>query len=63
MTSSRTTTKAIDGLLDPDGAWSAAATHSLTSSSGTGREKSSRFRTARVVVSNWSGVRSSAVTA
>src|SRR3954469_8693022 len=48
-------------MLDPDGACRAIATHSRIASSGTGRVKSRRLRTARVVESNWSGSRSSRV--
>ena len=41
-------------LFDPEGDCIATSTHSLMSWSSTGREKSRRLRTARVVVSNWS---------
>src|SRR4051794_12368241 len=43
--------------LLPDGAWSAISRHSRTSSIGTGRVRSRRLRTERVVVSSSSGVR------
>ncbi len=45
--------------LDPDGAWSATSKHSRTRSMGTGRVRSNRLRTERVVVSSSSGVRGS----
>src|SRR3990172_7868876 len=45
--------------FEPFGAWSAISRHFSTSSRGTGREVSRRRRTARVVVSTSSGVRSS----
>jgi hypothetical protein len=44
-------------MFDPDGACKAIATHSRITVSGTGRAKSSRLRTARVVDSSWSGSR------
>src|SRR5437764_13038152 len=59
--SSLTTANRIVTWFDPDGACSAIATHSRISGSGTGREKSRRLRTARVVDSSWSGSRLSKV--
>src|SRR5215213_2579087 len=59
FSASVTTTNCIVRLLLPDGACSAVATHSRMRSAGTGRDRSSRRRTARVVVSSSWGVRSS----
>src|ERR1700733_7462893 len=42
--------------MPPLGAWSAISRHSFTNPSGTGRVRSSRLRTDRVVVSSSSGV-------
>src|SRR5882757_8589822 len=47
-----TTTKCQCCRFDPLGACSAISRHSLTTSSGTGRSRSSRLRTERVVVSS-----------
>src|SRR5579859_3366826 len=44
-------------LLPPVGACTAISRHSRNNSGSTGREKSSRLRTERVVVSSSSGVR------
>src|SRR5581483_5830622 len=52
-------TKCQPWLLLPVGACVAISRHSRSTSGSTGREKSRRFRTERVVVSNWSGVSSS----
>ena len=45
--------------FEPEGACRAISRHSRTRSRGTGRVKSRRLRTERVVVSNSSGVRAS----
>src|SRR5215471_3982919 len=47
---SSTKTNCHSWRLDPVGAWTATWRHSSSSSRGTGRSKSSRLRTARVVV-------------
>src|SRR5579885_1667091 len=52
-----TTTKCQPWLLLPVGAWVASSRHSLISSGSTGREKSRRLRTERVVDSSSSGER------
>src|SRR5947209_1630272 len=46
------TTNPIVTSFEPDGACNASATHSRTRSAGTGRSKSNRLRTARVVDSS-----------
>ena len=56
-----TTTKRHGSEFDAFGACCASARHSSSSSRSTGRSKSSRLRTARVVERSSSGVRSSSV--
>src|SRR3954447_6646183 len=63
LSASRTTRNCMVGLLEPEGDWRARAMHSRMRSSGTGRVRSRRLRTARVVESNWSGSRSSSAMA
>src|SRR5215470_3032476 len=60
---SSTRTNCHSWRLDPVGAWTATCRHSSSSSRGTGREKSSRLRTARVVVSTSSAESTSVVMA
>src|SRR5579863_6607878 len=57
FSASVTTTKCQFWLLEPVGACTASSRHSRISSGSTGREKSRRLRTARVVESSSSGVR------
>src|SRR5215213_2693468 len=58
VSGSVTTTHCQPWWLDPVGAWRARARHSSSTSRSTGREKSRRRRTDRVVLSSSSGVRS-----
>ena len=57
-----TTSQCQPCRLPPVGACSATSRHSFTSSSGTGRVRSRRLRTERVVVSSSSGESGSVVT-
>src|SRR5438309_10810956 len=57
LSASETNTKCQPWRLEPVGAWRAIWRHSSSSSRGTGRSRSSRLRTARVVVRSSSGPR------
>src|SRR5437667_846478 len=56
FSASVTTTKCQPCALDPVGAWSAISVQRSTTSGSTGRDRSRRLRTTRVVVSRWSTV-------
>src|SRR5437879_3687878 len=63
LSASETNTKCQPWRLEPVGAWTAIWRHSSSSSRGTGRDRSSRLRTALVVVRTSSGLsRGSVVT-